>query len=141
MKYRPVEDGYLVLLERGENILESLRGFVKQHHIQAGIISGVGAVTEATLGIYDSEQKEFVTKTFMDELEVGHLSANISYPPDSDEPFIHCHMVVSDRSLSAFTGHLVEATVLLTLEVYIRTLKDKITRTQDPKRNIGHWQL
>jgi len=141
MKFRPIEDGYLVLLEKGENVLETLKKFVKEQKIPGGMISGVGAVTDATLGIFDYQKKEFVTKTFMDELEIGHLCANISYLSDSNEPFIHCHLVVSDSSLGAYAGHLMEGTVSLTLELYIKTFKEKIIRGKDPEIGFSFWQL
>jgi predicted DNA-binding protein with PD1-like motif len=141
MKFRKVEDGYLVRLEKGEEIVGSLTDFVREKQIPAGFITGMGAVSNATIGIFDTEKREYIKKTYKGDLEIGNLTANISYFEDSDEPFVHCHVTMSDSSLNAFTGHLFEARVSVTLEVYVRTLKKKLVRKEDPGMGFKFWQL
>lgn len=141
MKYRKVKDGFLLRLEKGEEVVGALTEFVKNQDIPSGFITGMGAVRDATIGIFDIEKGEYIKKTFKDDLEVGNLTANISYLDDTDEPFVHCHIIVSDSSLSAYCGHLFEATVSVTLEVYIRAFKKKLTRKEDPELGFKFWQL
>jgi predicted DNA-binding protein with PD1-like motif len=141
MKFRPVEDGYLVRLEKGEEVIAALTEFVRSNYIRAGFISGMGAVTNATLGIFDIEAKEYVRKTFKDNLEVGNLTGNVSWMDNTGDPFVHAHVTVSDSSLNAFTGHLFEATVSVTLEVYIKAFKEKLIRKKDLDAGFSFWQL
>ncbi|MFH2035536.1 MAG: PPC domain-containing DNA-binding protein [Candidatus Zixiibacteriota bacterium] len=140
MKFREVEDGYLIRLERGDEVVATLTDFVRQHKIPAGFITGMGAVRMATLGIYDTEKHEYVKKYFPQDLEVGNLTANISYL-DDDEPFVHCHIIVSDVTLNAFTGHLFEGTVSVTLEIFLKTFKEKLMRKEEPGTAFKFWQL
>ena len=140
MKFRKVSDGYLVCLEKGEEVIGTLTQFVKDQKIPAGYLSGMGAVTNATIGLFDSEAGEYHRKTYSQDLEVGSMTANISYL-ENGEPFVHCHIVVSDISLRAFTGHLFEATVSVTLEIYIRVFKEKIMRIEEPGTGFKFWQL
>jgi len=140
MKFRKVEDGFLLRLEKGEEVMGALTQFVKDREIHAGFITGMGAVTDATVGLFDTEKKEYLKKTFKDDIEVGNLTANISYLDDTGEPFVHAHVTVSDGSLCAFTGHLFEATVSVTMEIYIKAFKDKLIRKRDPEAGFNFWQ-
>jgi predicted DNA-binding protein with PD1-like motif len=117
MKSRKIDDGWLLRLEKGDEV-----------------------VADATIGIFDREKKEYFKKTFEDDLEVGNLTANVSYLDDG-EPFVHCHITLSDSSLKAFTGHLFKATVTITLEVYIRVFSEKLERKEDPMMGFKFWQL
>jgi predicted DNA-binding protein with PD1-like motif len=69
------------------------------------------------------------------------MTGNITYLKDTGEPFLHCHITIADRSLSAFTGHLFSAIVSVTLEVFIRTFKEKVYREQEPGTQFKFWQL
>jgi len=141
MKFRAVEDGFLVRLEKGEEVVSTLTAFVREQQISSGFISGMGAVTEATIGIFDIERKEYFKKSFENDLEIGNLTANISYLDETGEPFIHAHVTVSDHSLRAYTGHLFSATVLITLEIYIKVFKEKLIRKRDQTMGFNFWQL
>jgi len=141
MNFRVVKDGYLVRLEKGEKVLSSLTGFVKQHNIPAGWITGMGAFAEATIGIFEPEKKEYFKKEFQGDLEVGNLTGNISWLEETGEPFVHAHVTIADHSLCGCTGHLFEAVVSVTLEVYIKTFEEKLIRIKDHDMGFNFWQL
>jgi len=139
--YRSVDDGYLVRLEKGEEIIAALTEFVRNEKIPAGFIAGMGAVNDAVLGIYIPARAEYFQKEFKGDLEVGNLTGNVAWLSDSDEPFVHCHVTVANRSLEAFTGHLFQATVSVTLEVHITRFKKKLLRKKDNATGFNFWDL
>jgi len=141
MQYRKVKDGYLIRLDRGEEIVNSLTGIVRREQIPGGIISGIGAVEKATLGIYDIHAASYITKSFGDRLEIGNLTGNIAYDEESGEPVVHCHITVADNSLRSFSGHLFEAVVLVTAEIFILTIDEKIFRRKDIKSGFKLLRL
>lgn len=141
MKFRGVKDGFLVRLEKGDKVVASLTEFVKQQNIPSGVLLGIGAITDATLGIFDPEKKEYIKKDFKDYLEVGNLSGNISWLGTTGEPFVHLHVTISECSLNAYTGHLFEGTVSVTLEIYIKVFEEKLFRKSDPIAGFNFWQL
>ncbi len=140
MQFRKIDGGYLVRIEKGEEVIKTITDFVRDQNIPAGFITGMGAITDATLGIYDTSEKEYVRKTFMGDLEVGNLTANISWLQDG-EPFVHCHVTISDGTLNASTGHLFSAEVSVTLEIYIRAFSQRLERKEDPSMGFKFWQL
>jgi uncharacterized protein len=141
MQYKKVEDGYLIRLDRGEEIVDTLIGFVRREKIPGGFITGIGAVEKATLGIYDIHAGSYITKSFGDRLEISNLTGNITYDEESGEPFLHCHITLADSSLRTFSGHLFEAVVLVTAEIYIRTIKEKMFRKKDIESGFNLWRL
>jgi len=140
MKFREVKNGYLLRLEKGEEVIGAITQFVREKNIPAGFISGIGAVGDATLGIFDRDKKAYMKKKFSGDLEVGNLTGNIAYLNDN-EPYPHCHITVSDSSLNAYTGHLFEATVTITLEIFIFVFENKLYRKEDPTMGFKFWQL
>jgi len=141
LKFRKVEDGFLVKLDKGDEVISTLTGFVKDQNIPSGFMTGMGSVKNATIGIFNARVNQYITKIYRDELEVGNLSGNIAWLEDSGEPFIHCHITVSNESLEAYTGHLFEATVLATMEIYIRVFKERLYRRVDPEMGNHLWHL
>jgi len=141
MQYKRIEEGYLIRLEPGEEILGELMKFIKAENIAGGFINGMGAVERVTIGFYDYNHKCYITKTYRDRLEIGNLTGNICYTDDTDEPFVHCHVTVGDSSLNAYTGHLFEAIVLVTVEIFVIPTREKMLRGKKTEAGFKHWLL
>jgi predicted DNA-binding protein with PD1-like motif len=104
-------------LDKGTDLLEGLFGVMKQHHISAGIISGIGAVTEARLAYYNAETSTYEEKAFPEPLEVVSLKGNISIKDNAVFP--HLHAVLSRRDFTAVGGHLLPKTYVFAFEFEI----------------------
>jgi predicted DNA-binding protein with PD1-like motif len=48
------------------------------------------------------------------------------------EPIAHCHVVLGDRKMQTFGGHLFEATTSVTVEIFVRIFEGEISRQFDP---------
>ena len=68
MQYKRIEEGYLVRLEPGEEILTKLTEVITGEKIPGGFIFGMGAVERVTIGFYDFQHKCYITKTYRDRL-------------------------------------------------------------------------
>ena len=104
-------------LDKGADILEGLFGVMKQHRISAGIISGIGAVTEARLAYYNAETRAYEEKAFPEPLEIVSLKGNISIKDDAVFP--HLHAVLSRSDFTAVGGHLLPRTYVFAFEFEI----------------------
>lgn len=141
MNFKKVEEGFLVRLDRGEEVIKTLTDFVRQHDIKGGFIHGLGALESASLGVYDLSTRGYVTKSFREKLEVGMLNGNIARVENSGEVFIHLHAIVGDSSLHSFTGHVFEAVVLGTLEIFVKPLTTEILRKRNDDLGFDAWHL
>ncbi|MCX7703503.1 MAG: DNA-binding protein [Planctomycetota bacterium] len=129
MKVKEVKNGYLIVLERGEEVVKSLTDFAKKQHLEGGEIHGIGGVTNVTLGFFDTKKKEYIRQRFDANFELLSLVGNISLLEGN--PFCHLHAVISGGNFSVFGGHLFEATISVTAEIYIR-VQPKVERQPNP---------
>lgn len=122
----------VAILEKGEEIKESLKKIAKKHNFY-GFFFGIGAVANPVVGFFDKEEGEYIREEQEGEFEVLSLLGDISEA--EDEPTVHGHIVLGDEKYRARGGHLVEAQVSVTLELFLfRT--PKLIREQDEKTNL-----
>ena len=139
MTYTSTDTGYLIRLFKNEKIVESLIAFSKQEDITSAQIRGIGGVTEATIGFYDLDTREYEFDTYTETLEVLSLLGNISLL--NNEPFLHAHITVGRRDKSVIGGHLNEAVVGGTVELEVRTFTQPLHREKDEETGLSLWEL
>lgn len=127
MKYKKVQNGYLLRLEKGEEIIKELINFTKDQNLTSGFVSAIGAVASAELGFYHIDKKEYSWEKYEQNLEIASLTGNIAF--SENDVIIHLHGVFADEKTNCFGGHLREAKVGATCEVFITELGEKITRS------------
>jgi predicted DNA-binding protein with PD1-like motif len=131
MQVKDVEKGFMIKLERGERVMETLTAFCASRGIAAGVLSAVGAVKNAELGYYDLAKREYFFKKFAEDREVASMSGNVALV--EGKPFIHAHAVLSAMtdSLDCVGAHIKEAEVAVTLEVYLTPFDTPMSREYD----------
>lgn len=129
MVSRKVEGGYLIRLEKGEELVRTLTQFCEQQQIKAGWVNGLGAALWAELAFYHLDQKAYEFDRINELLEISNLSGNVSMV--NDKPFLHLHITVADMNYHSYAGHLKELAVGGTCEVYIRTFKEPVNRVHN----------
>jgi uncharacterized protein len=127
MRHHAFGNGQHVLrLDPGEDVVASVKRVVEEQGIQAGTISGLGSVDAITLGFLDAEANEYLKRHFEERMEVAALSGSVSM--DGERAHVHLHAVVSPREFLAYAGHVHEARVGATLEVYLHALPGRLER-------------
>lgn len=64
---RKTDQIYLLSLDNHSYIIETLTDFIQDQNIQAGEVTGIGAVSEATLRFFNPATKKYVDKTFKEQ--------------------------------------------------------------------------
>lgn len=129
-------DHHLVIIQKGEHLVETITNYAREHSLKGGLISGLGAIEEVELGCYDCHNKEYLRKIFnKSEYELISLIGNISHS-DGDF-FTHVHASMSGKDFQAFGGHLFEAQVAVTTEVFISPLGKLPQRQYDKAIGIN----
>tara|TARA_Y100001970_G_scaffold50742_1_gene64220 strand:+ start:35019 stop:35453 length:435 start_codon:yes stop_codon:yes gene_type:complete len=139
MKYRLENKKVLVVLEKGEEIFESLYEIIKKLDIKFGWINGIGAASNIILGAYPSSTKEYIKKKFKGEFELASIMGNIT--TKEDNPFIHIHATISDEECNAFAGHLFTATVSVTCEIILNISNKSIVRKECNEVGLYLWDF
>ena len=86
---------FMVIIEKGKKLVETLTKVATDLKLKGGRISGIGAVEQVELGYYDLHEKVYIRKTFDEgDFELISLNGNISLK--NGEPYIHVHAVTAE---------------------------------------------
>ncbi|MFD1714298.1 PPC domain-containing DNA-binding protein [Amnibacterium flavum] len=128
---------FLVVLQPGDEVLEGVREFCRQHQVgQAYLSSFLGAYTTATLiGTADPIEDEDAplpkSVTFRNLEGVG--SGTIVTVDDLPVPHIHVALGEKGDRAAAYAGHLLAATVQYVTEIVVEeVLSPRLTKRADP---------
>jgi predicted DNA-binding protein with PD1-like motif len=126
MKYFVFGSTYVIRLETGEKIVEALTDLCRLDKIGSGYFSGLGAVAEAELGHFDPGAKVYATTRISEPCEIVSLHGNVSVLDGN--PHIHAHIALGRKDFSLLGGHLREAAVSATCEIWLSRFQDDIVR-------------
>ncbi len=135
MKNKELNGVYTLLLAEDEEIISSVAKFCEEKDIAAAQVSAIGAVKSVELGFYSLESKAYKWKKAEAELEIDSLTGNVALL--DGKILVHAHATVSDAEMHAFGGHLKEAIVGASCEVFITPLQGKLERKHDEKTGLN----
>jgi hypothetical protein len=130
MKAIPVEKGFVVIIDKDEEIISTLTSFFSDHDVYSGTIQGIGAVKDVELGFFNVDQKTYERETLAGPFELLSLNGNITRLDDGST-FVHCHVVLSDSEHRAIGGHLFKGFIAVTAELFVRVFSQEIYRRFD----------
>ncbi|KAA2223246.1 PPC domain-containing DNA-binding protein [Chryseobacterium sediminis] len=130
---------YLVSLNNHSNIVETLTDFINVQNIQAGEVTGIGAVSEATLRFFNPATKKYVDKTFKEQMEVTNISENIS--EIEGKLTLHLHITLGKEDYSALAGHLLEAKIQGAAEFILYPLNTRVIKIKNEETGINLYDF
>ena len=139
MFFKKITNGYVVRLEKGEELISSISQLAEKEKIPGGFLLGLGAVKDATLGYYDVEKKEYIKKTFEAEFELSSLVGDIFFLEGKSG--VHAHATLSDPNFNIIGGHLFSALATATVELFIYLTDEVLKRKLDPKIGLNLLDL
>ncbi|MFH1231934.1 MAG: PPC domain-containing DNA-binding protein [Planctomycetota bacterium] len=129
MKCHKSNDNWVIVLAKGEKVIEKLTEFCKKENILSGCFNAIGAINQVEMAHFDPVKKHYSYKQMTGALEIVSLMGNITRK--DGEVVIHSHINVSAEDMLCYGGHLKEAIVAVTCEITLTNLKTKITRAFD----------
>ena len=139
MNYRKFENQYVIRLDRGEEIVESLKTIAEKENIKLAYLTGIGAVGKVTAGVFDTKEKVFKGKTLEGDLEVVSIGGNINTM--NEETYVHFHISVADEQGSVFGGHLQEAVISGTGELVLTEINGNVDRKFDEEIGLNLFEF
>lgn len=135
MNYKLNGAAYVVRLDPGDEICASLKKICAQEKIEAGVVSGIGTTNRAVIGVYRLAEKSFVPNRLNGEFEIVTLTGNVSR--QKGKPYLHLHTSLSNSEGRVYAGHLTEAYISATAEIFILPLPEPIERKQDKATGLN----
>lgn len=108
---------YIIRLEKGEEFINALTRFCVQKNIKNALFWAIGSVENPTLAHYLVSTKKYTQKTLSGVYEITNLTGNVGLA--DNKPLVHGHITLSDESMRAFGGHLVNAIISATVELHL----------------------
>lgn len=124
---------YIIRIKRGEKIVAELKRFYLKERIDGGFFYGLGAVDQVELAHYDVSTKKYSSKKFAIPLEMTNITGSVGIC--DKELIIHAHAAFADKEMKVVAGHLVEAVVSGTAEIYfVKT--PMLIKSYDPETGL-----
>ena len=126
MKLKKFGNKWVVRIDKGEEIVETLKQLCKKNKIKLGSVSGVGGIERVTVGSFKAKTKEYFSQELIGDYEITNLIGNISTM--KGEIYLHLHITISDSNNNSFGGHLNSAIISTTGEFIIEEIEGEIER-------------
>ena len=126
---------YAIVFQTGDEAGSGLVQFAKEQRVTAAHFTAIGAASRVVLGYFDWQQKKYLHIEINEQVEVVSLVGDVAL--DKDQPKVHAHLVVAKRDGSAWGGHLVEANVRPTLEVFLEESPAHLVKKFDPESGLA----
>ena len=140
MFYTKLTDNkWLIRIKRNEKIIESIKKFCSNLNINSAQISGIGACNYAKIGAYLFSEEKYLSNEYTGDYEILSLSGNVS--KINEEYYPHIHILLGDKENKTIGGHLFEANVSATCEIFFETFTKEITRNKDVETGLNLIQL
>ena len=126
---------FAVIFETGDDPVAGLTRFAEERGLGASAFTAIGAFSEATLGYFDWDRKEYDRIPVNEQVEVLALVGDIAL--QDGKPKLHAHVVLGRRDGSACGGHLLAARVRPTLEVILTESPAHLRRKHDSASGLA----
>ena len=139
MKYNRFGESIIARLEVGEEILAALAELAEREGVTLAEISGIGAVGELAVSVYDVRAKRYFDNIFAEPMEIVSLLGTVT--EKDGKPYLHLHISAGRADGSVVGGHLKRAVVSATCELVLHTAFGKIGRFYDPETGLNLMDL
>jgi len=139
MNYKKFGNTWIISIEKGEELIESICRFCRDNKITFGMISGIGSTDNAVLGIYDASGRVYNSTMIEGDHDITNLTGNISQM--DNDVYLHVHATLSDMKNLTIGGYVTSAVISGVCEIFITVIDAHITRIFDDKTGLNIFKL
>lgn len=130
MKFQSDGFNWMVRLNKGELLVESLLSLVEQENLPSCWITVIGGAQSAKLGFYNLDEQKYEGHDMNELTEITGLQGNLTWI--DGKPSVHLHGTFAKADLSVVGGHVEEVVVSGTCEIFLQKWNgDKLTKSKD----------
>ena len=126
MEYRKFGNTLVVRIDKGEEILESVKVLAEKENIKLASIQALGAINDFTVGVLDTATRQYKSNSFTGAYEIVSLTGTIN--TKNDEFYCHLHLSAGNDKGEVFGGHLNRAVVSATCEMIVTLIDGRVDR-------------
>lgn len=126
MEFKKINNTWILRIDKGEKIIDSIKKFSKINKIKLASISAIGAATNIRIGYFNLETKVYNETVFNKKYEITSLIGNLT--TKDNEPYLHMHINFSGEDCITYGGHFVEGKVTAVCEIILKEIEGEVTR-------------
>lgn len=139
MHYKQFNNKVIVRIDKGEELVESLKTLCKTLDIELGSIQGIGATDKVTIGLMNTKTQKYQSKEFTGDHEIAPLIGNITRI--NGEVYLHLHVTICNVEHKAMGGHLTSAIISATFEGVIDIIDGQVNREYNNEVGLNLLKL
>lgn len=139
MKYTKNGDMFVVRLDIDDEIIASLETVCRENEIKSARIHAIGAVKRATVAMFDFAKGDYNENKLEQFMELLSLEGNVTQM--NCETYIHLHAVFGDSEGKAYGGHLKNAVIGATCEMFIEPLTCTVKRVKEDATGLNIFEI
>lgn len=120
---------YAVIFSKGDEVVGGLTDFAKQYHVGDAHLTAIGAISSALTAWFDLDRKMYHPLPVNQQVEVLSMIGDIA--TFQGRPILHAHVVLGKSDGTTVGGHLFEAHVNPTLEVFVTAYDTPLAKRDD----------
>lgn len=126
MEYKIFKNYLVARIDKGEEIINTIKILAEKENIKLGALSAIGAIDNVEIGVFKTKEQEYISNKHLGDFEIISLQGNISQK--DKETYIHVHLSFADTENKCFGGHCNSAVVSATCELIINIIDGEIDR-------------
>ena len=139
MEYKRFGNIVIARIDKGEEIVGKIREISLSENIKLASVQAIGAVGDFTVGLYNTEKKEYCSRNFVGEFEIVSLTGTVNTM--NGEFYCHLHMSAGNERGEVFGGHLNNAIVSATCETVINVIDGRVDRYRDEEFGLNLFKF
>ena len=139
MEYKRFGDTIALRLDPGDEIVAQLLAVAQKENVTLASVTGIGAVGEAEVGVFDLAKKQYDRYTFTGAFEITSLTGNVNTM--NGAPYVHVHTTIAGEDGRVFGGHLLRGVISLTAEIFLRVADSTVDRRRREDLQINTWDF
>lgn len=139
MEYRRFDNTIIARIDKGEEILEQVKAIALKENIELASVQALGAINQFTVGVFKTEEKQYLSNEFAGSFEIVSLTGTINTM--NQEFYCHLHMSAGNEKGEVFGGHLNRAVVSATCEMVINVIDGNVDRYFDEQIGLNLFRF
>lgn len=139
MEYRRLGNKIIARIDKGEEILTTIKEISLKENIKLASVQALGATDEFTVGVYKVDEKKYYANEFKGYFEIVSLTGTINTM--DGEFYTHIHMSAGNDKGEVFGGHLNKAIVSATCEMVIDIIDGNVDRKYDEETGLNVFRF
>jgi predicted DNA-binding protein with PD1-like motif len=120
---------YAIVLAKGDEVMSGLTDFARQNKVTSASFTAIGAFSHASVAWFDRTKKEYKLIPIKQQVELISMIGDIALV--NGQPVVHTHVSLGSSDGTVRGGHLIEAHVFPTLELFMTVYPTALHKQPD----------